>query len=73
VVLLLRSEDGNPIQICRYDTAHGFAHLDILSRKGNLLRKIRLTTLSTYQEALEYALADFKENYQAYGRRFFAS
>jgi len=73
VVLLWRDARENVLQVRRYDTAHGFAHLDILSRKGNLLRKVRLTEPTSYQEALEYALADFKENYQAYGRDFFAT
>jgi hypothetical protein len=73
VVLLWRDEQENVLQVRRYDTAHGFAHLDILSRKGNLLRKVRLTEPANYQEALEYALADFKENYQAYGRGFSAT
>jgi len=65
VVLTRTSEEAGLQQICRYDNAHGFAHLDLLSRSGNLREKHPYSHLSD-QEALEHAIADLKANYQAY-------
>jgi hypothetical protein len=49
--------------IVRYDTAHGFAHRDILGRKSGLIEKQTCETLST-REAFQYAIHDLKTNYR---------
>ena len=47
--------------IVRYDTAHGFAHLDFLGRKSGLIEKRSCETLTT-REAFQYAINDLKTN-----------
>jgi hypothetical protein len=72
VVLLRRLDESNELEICRYDTTHGFAHLDILTRGGNLRKKIRIFGPTDFNEALQYAIADLKTRYQAYWNDFLA-
>lgn len=60
VVLL---KDGQCIS--RYDTAHGFAHRDVLGRKSaSPLRKIKYRMPLT--EVFNHARRDFTENYAKY-------
>lgn len=54
--------------IIRYDTAHGFAHCDVL-HPYDKTRKIVLTTRN-YNEALTYAQADLTANWQKYRTRY---
>ncbi len=32
-------EDGERLAVVRYETAHGFAHIDILNRRGDVVEK----------------------------------
>ncbi len=52
----------NPV--CRYDTTHGFAHLDILHAKG-AADKIRIEA-TDFKQALEIAFADLLRNWNRY-------
>ena len=54
--------------IIRYDTAHGFAHCDVLHPYDGT-RKIALNT-SNYNEALTYAQTDLTTNWQKYRARY---
>ena len=54
--------------VVRYDTAHGFAHRDILSLKGNM-EKTPLFN-QDYSDALTFAENDLKSNWKHYKRRF---
>jgi hypothetical protein len=54
--------------IIRYDTAHGFAHCDIIHYSGKI-EKVRMPTLN-YKEALTYADEDLNENWQVYRNRY---
>jgi hypothetical protein len=66
--------------ICRYDTAHGFAHKDVLRRRHSFLEKLRrkecllekvdCTYMGEYKKVFEYALCDFTQNYAQYSQRF---
>jgi len=49
--------------IVRYDTAHGFAHIDILGQKSGLLEKRPCENLTT-REAFQHAIHDLKTNYR---------
>lgn len=49
--------------IARYDTAHGFAHRDVLGRKFALIAKERYETLSM-REAFHHAIHDLKTNFR---------
>ena len=52
----------------RYDTAHGFAHRDIIHFNGEI-EKTPLF-LNNYNDALNFAEADIKINWQLYLGRF---
>ena len=54
--------------VVRYDTAHGFAHRDLLDKKGNI-RKTPLFN-QDYNDALLFAESDLKENWMIYKDRF---
>jgi hypothetical protein len=66
VVLLYENEC-----ITRYDTAHGYAHRDVLGRKSALIRKERYANLSTW-EVFQNAINDLSTNYEAH-YAFFAA
>ncbi|KKL81458.1 hypothetical protein LCGC14_1994540 [marine sediment metagenome] len=55
-------------QVVRYDTAHGFAHKDILSYKG-AIRKEKLP-FNDLNLALTFAEKDLKDNWQKYRASF---
>lgn len=55
--------------VVRYDTGHGFAHRDVVDRKGKI-EKTRLFT-EDYNEALTFAEHDLRSNWPDYKRRFF--
>lgn len=54
--------------VIRYDTAHGFAHCDIIHRSGKV-EKMAIPTLN-YRDALTYADEDLNDNWKFY-REFF--
>ena len=55
--------------VVRYDTAHGFAHRDVLSPTGKAIEK-RALRLSTLEEALEYAEQDLTDRADWYVENF---
>ena len=65
VVLLMIQNDGNIYNVARYDTAHGTPHRDILSKSNSVIEKYWLDYME-FDEALTYAINDFKENYENY-------
>jgi hypothetical protein len=58
---------GSWREIIRYDTAHGFAHIDRFNLKGEQ-RKERLPL--TYEEALNRAEREIKRDWPVYRDRF---
>lgn len=54
--------------VIRYDTAHGFAHCDIIFPSGDD-RKIRLP-IQDFNEALTYAVDDITDNWSRYRERY---
>ncbi|MFH1318647.1 MAG: hypothetical protein ABIH71_06500 [Candidatus Omnitrophota bacterium] len=54
--------------VVRYDTAHGFAHRDILNIKG-AVEKTPLFN-QDYSDALVFAENDLKSNWEYYKNRF---
>jgi len=62
------SEDGYHM-ICRYGTAHGFAHLDQLDYKGAVIEKVAVTGVKSYKTAYTHAKDDLQKNTGAIGRR----
>lgn len=55
--------------VVRYDTAHGFAHRDVMSMKGSM-KKTPLFK-QDYNDALTFAEYDLKSNWRYYKRMFF--
>jgi hypothetical protein len=54
--------------VVRYDTAHGFAHRDLINFKGGV-RKTPLFN-QNYNDALTFAEHDLKTNWELYKKRF---
>ena len=65
VVLLMIQHEGSICNVARYDTAHGTPHRDILSKSNLVIEKYWLDDME-FDEALTYAIDDFKENYENY-------
>jgi len=66
VAFLVQLEvQGKPV--IRYDTAHGFAHIDRYNLKGRQ-RKEQLSL--SFHEALTFAERDIKQNWPIYRERF---
>jgi len=58
----LISEDWKPI--VRYDTAHGFAHKDIMRADGEVIKQPLF--FESYNLAFTYATIDMKANWKKY-------
>lgn len=54
--------------VVRYDTAHGFAHKDILSCKSDMRKEI--LPFDDFNLALTFAEKDLKDNWQKYRKRY---
>ncbi len=54
--------------IVRYDTAHGFAHMDISHPDGT--QETRELKVNSYREALVQAIADLKVRWEFYRERY---
>ncbi len=61
---------GRRTPIVRYDGAHGYAHRDLLDRRGRVVDKRPLPGNPTYKEALEIGRRDLLDNWSAYRRAF---
>lgn len=55
--------------VVRYDTAHGFAHRDLINRKGEVVKTPLF--ISDYNDALTFGESDLKANWEIYKERFF--
>ena len=56
---------GRRVPVVRYDGVHGFAHRDILDRRGKVTKE-PLSGNPSYREALEIGRRDILENWQTY-------
>src|SRR4030067_645703 len=59
---------GQWYPVIRYDTAHGFAHKDIMTKKGRIVKQP--LHFETYNLAFTYASMDLKTNWQRYRSDF---
>jgi hypothetical protein len=60
--------DGKWVPVVRYDTAHGYAHKDILNPDGSK-QKVILGE-HAYEAALSLADLDINQNWKAYKARY---
>ena len=58
-------EDGDWRLAARYDTCHGWPHLDVVDKKGNLIFKKWMPGL-THEQAFARALLDFEQNHEKF-------
>lgn len=58
------------VAVIRYDSAHGFPHLDVLNRRGKVVAKMPLPGEPTLGEALQIGIDDLRYNWQTHRRRF---
>jgi hypothetical protein len=58
-------EDGGWRLAARYDTCHGWPHLDVVNGKGELVLK-RWMEEGDIGEAFQQAILDFKKNHEKY-------
>ena len=65
VVRLVDARGEIEHDLARYDTAHGWPHLDILTPAGNLKEKIWMTP-APRAVSLNTAIENFKENHENY-------
>ncbi len=61
---------GKRTPITRYDGAHGYAHRDLLDRRGRVIDKWQLPGNPTYKEALEFGRRDLLANWRRYRAGF---
>ena len=59
------------IPVVRYDGAHGFAHRDVLNRRGDVVEKRRLPGGLSFGEALQVGERDLRVNWRRYRQAFF--
>ncbi|HEY7031589.1 MAG TPA: hypothetical protein VH482_09695 [Thermomicrobiales bacterium] len=57
--------------VVRYDTAHDYAHRDILDWSGHEIAKEWIAGPDRYAEVLTNAITDLKTNWPGYRRDFF--
>jgi hypothetical protein len=69
VRLMYLDSNGELFIVARFDTAHGIAHFDRLSKSGRLVEKIWLNGLD-FNMAYEYALCEFRQNHEYYVKRW---
>lgn len=65
-MIRLHDENEGSDEICRYDTAHDFAHLDILDHRRKVINKVAMIGSPSYKKAITHAIDDLKTNYQKY-------
>jgi hypothetical protein len=56
--------------VVRYDSAHGYAHRDLLDASGNNVDKLFLGPSTRYAEIVSAAIDDIKLNWPDYRRAF---
>ncbi|MGH8010682.1 MAG: DUF7718 family protein [Candidatus Binatia bacterium] len=62
--------DDKPVPVVRFDTAHGFPHLDVLDRRGRVVEKTRLVHLPTLGHALTFAQEQIQDFWPRYREAF---
>jgi len=70
VVRLIHIVDGKPVDVLRYDTAHGKPHRDLLKRNGELLEKEWFED-TDLDAALTMAIKEIKVQYDQRIKDFF--
>ncbi len=56
--------------VIRYDSAHGFAHVDVLAPDGSQVSKRPLPDHLTLDQAFQLGITDIVQNWKTYRERF---
>ena len=62
--------DGERVPVARYDSAHDFAHRDLLDRRGRVIDKRPIPGNPTFKEGLEIGRRDLLDNWRRYRANF---
>jgi hypothetical protein len=63
--------NGTSFPVARYDTAHGYAHRDLLDRNGELRApKVPIDYQYSLDDALQFAVQDLRQHWRDYRRDF---
>lgn len=62
--------DDEWLPVVRWDTAHGYAHKDVLNWRGRVVEKTALRNID-HRQALKIADDDIDSNWKEYKKRFF--
>ena len=54
--------------VVRYDIVHGYAHKDVLDRRGRVIEKVEMANMD-YNKALQMANLDIDSNWGIYKQR----
>jgi|APGre2960657505_1045072.scaffolds.fasta_scaffold131345_1 hypothetical protein len=65
IVRLVDESQDSVKDLARYDTAHGWPHLDILNEQGQLKVK-SWSKAASFDQAFQEAIEDFKKNHETY-------
>jgi hypothetical protein len=65
------TDHGERVPVVRYDNAHGFAHRDVLNRRGQIIDKRPIAGAPEPNIALNVGERDIQENWERYRRAFF--
>ena len=60
--------DGKWYPVVRYDTAHNFAHRDVLHPLGETVKT--KMAIQDYNQALTFAIKDLNDNWEKYRQRY---
>lgn len=61
--------DGKWMEVSRYDAFHGYVHRDMLNKRGQKTRTVKLES-SLRGLGMNTAINDFKTNFKSYVRRW---
>jgi hypothetical protein len=65
------TDHGKRVPVVRYDNAHGFAHRDVLDRRGQVIDKRPIVGSPEPSIALNLGKQDIQENWERYRHAFF--
>lgn len=62
--------DENRLAVIRFDSVHGFPHIDVLNRRGEVISTESLVGGLPLNLVLDIGVADTRRNWTIYRRRF---
>lgn len=63
--------EGKRLVVIRYDSAHGFPHVDVLNLRGDVISKKPMADGLPQDMAVSIGVKDIRENWTTFRKRFF--